>query len=122
MIEQPYVIVFFKALVVTDIVEIPLVWYLLSQSFRRTGKPVVLRQIIAAAFFANMATLPFLWFVYPEFLDFSSAVALGEATALVGETLLYYFLLGASLRVAFLISLVANGASVLVGFILMPPF
>jgi hypothetical protein len=107
MVEQPYVIVFFKALVVTDIVEIPLVWYLLSQSFRRTGKSVVLRQIIAASFFANMATLPFLWFVYPEFLDFSAAVALGELTALVGEALLYYFLFGTSLRAALLVSLVA---------------
>jgi hypothetical protein len=89
---------------------------------RRNGRLVVLSQIIAAAFSANMATLPLLWFVYPELLDFWAAVALGEVTALIGEGLLYFFLLIVPLRLALQTSLVANGASVLAGLLIMPPF
>lgn len=121
MVDQSYVYVFFKAGIVTNMVEIPVVCCLLIQNFRRNGRLVVLSQIIAAAFSANMATLPLLWFVYPELLDFWATVALGEATALIGEGLLYYFLLDVPLRPALHTSLVANGASVLAGLLIMPP-
>lgn len=122
MSEHAYHLAFVKGFVETQAVEIPVVWYFLSRHFRRTDSSVSFFRIIAAAFFANMATLPYLWFVYPEFLDVTSSVAMGETTALMAEALLYYFLLGASLRAAFLASLTANTCSVLVGLILMPPF
>ncbi|HJW29168.1 MAG TPA: hypothetical protein VJ508_07930 [Saprospiraceae bacterium] len=122
MPEHAYLLAFVKGFVVTQAVEIPVVWHFLSRHFRRIDGSVSFIRIIAAAFFANMATLPYLWFVYPEFLDFSGSVAIGEATALVAEALLYYFLLGASLRAAFLASLTANGCSVIVGLLVMPPF
>jgi hypothetical protein len=122
MSEHAYLLAFAKGFAITQAVEIPVVWYLLSRHFRQTGGNVACRRIIAAAFFANMATLPYLWFVYPEILDFAGSVALGETTALVAEALVYHYLLGASLRAAFFASLAANGCSVLVGLVVMPPF
>ena len=121
MHEYAYMLAFAKGFAITQAVEIPVVWYLFARHFRRVGRGVDTRRIIAAAFFANMATLPYLWFIYPELLGFAGAVALGETTALVAEATLYYLLLETSLSAALLTSLAANGCSVLVGLIVMPP-
>jgi len=122
MLEHSYLVAFFKGFAFTQAVEIPVVWYLLSRNFRQIGKIVIHRRIIASAFFANMATLPYLWFVYPELLDYTSSVVLGEATALVAEALFYYLILGVPLRVAAFTSFAANSCSVLIGLLIMPPF
>jgi len=122
MLDHSYLIAFAKGFAITQAVEIPVVWYLLSRHFQRIGANAKGGRIIAGAFFANMATLPYLWYVYPEFLDFAGTVAVGEATALLAEAIFYHFLLGVSFREAFIASLAANVCSVLAGLILMPPF
>lgn len=122
MMDRQFALQFLAALLVTELTEIPVVWYLLSRHFKGKGKQFAAGRIAAACFFANMATLPYLWFVYPEFFTYRMSASLGEATALVAEALLYLVLLGASLRAAFFCSLVANISSVLIGMVLMPPF
>lgn len=123
MLESNFLWLYLKALAGTNAVEIPVVWYLLSQHCRTSEKAVSSRQIIAAAFFGNMATLPHLWFVFPGFFDEPyMVVALGEMTALMVEGFIYYLLVGASLRAAFFTSLLANGGSVVAGLLFMPPF
>ena len=122
MSEHAYLTAFMKGFALTQSVEIPIVWYILARHFRRSGAEVAAGRIVAAAFFANMATLPSLWFVYPGVLDVTGTVVLGEATALLAEALLYRMLLGASWRAALFASLTANCSSVLVGLIVMPPF
>lgn len=117
-----YLHAFIKGFVITQLVEIPVVLYILTRHFHRISESIPFHRIIATAFFANMATLPYLWFFYPEFLSFSTAVAVGEMTALVVEGAIYCFTLGATMRAAFIASLAANCSSVLVGLILMPPF
>ncbi|MBU1564398.1 MAG: hypothetical protein KJ630_02070 [Proteobacteria bacterium] len=84
-------------------------------------KKMVIGRIIAAVFFGNMATLPYLWFVYPEFLDYPFAVMLGEMTAFLAEGFLYYFLLEASWRISFFSSFVANASSIVMGLLVLPP-
>ncbi len=121
--DRQFALQFLAALLVTELTETPVVWYLLSRHFKGKGKQYAAGRIAAACFFANMATLPYLWFVYPEFFPYWwMSASLGEATALVAEALLYLVLLGASLRAAFFCSLVANISSVLIGMVLMPPF
>jgi hypothetical protein len=122
MIENDYVTAFGKGFCVTQLVEIPLVWFVLT---RQSGTSMLRTdniRIIAAAFFANMTTLPYLWFVFPALFSFTGVVVLGEATVLIAETCLYFLFLDISLRRAFLASLSANTGSVLVGLVLMPPF
>jgi hypothetical protein len=121
MADHSYIIAFVKGFAITQSVEIPVVWYLLARHFRLQGQAVPAGRIVAAAFFANMATLPYLWFVYPEMLGYAGSVALGELTAWLAEALLYRSLLGASLSAALLASLAANVCSVLVGLVVMPP-
>lgn len=122
MIDCQYALQFLAALLVTELTELPVVWYLLSRYSAGKGEKVAAGRIAVACIFANMATLPFLWFIYPEFFPYRTSVILGEATALVAEAFLYMVLLRTSVRAAFFSSLVANISSVLVGLVLMPPF
>lgn len=121
MTEHQYAIAFLKGFALTQLTEIPVVWYLLARHFRASGAEVPSLRLVAAAFFANMATLPYLWFVAPEFLNFTGTVLWGEAAVLAVEALFYRSLLGASPRAAFFASLAANTLSVLVGLAVMPP-
>lgn len=120
MLGNDYLYAFVKGFVITQAVEIPIVCYLIAQHFHCTKKNVPLCRIISAAFFSNMATLPYLWFFFPEFLSFPIAVAAGEITALVAEAIMYYTLLKSTMRSAFITSLTANCCSVLVGLFFMP--
>lgn len=121
MNEPDYIVLFCRAFLITQVIEIPVVWYLLARDFRRCGdEPSALRLVIGA-FFANAATLPCLWFVLPHFLAYGQAVALGELIAFAAEALLYLCLLRASWRSALVASLAANASSVLVGLLIMPP-
>ncbi|TGU71063.1 hypothetical protein E4633_11995 [Geomonas terrae] len=120
MVDREYALQFLAALLVTQLSELPVVWYLLSRHV--AGEHLGAVRIATACFFANMATLPYLWFVYPEIFPYRVAITLGEATALFAEALLYMIMLRVSLRSAFFCSLVANVFSVLVGLIIMPPF
>jgi len=122
MVDRQYALQFLAALLVTQLTELPVVCYLLSRHFAGKGEQVAAGKIVAACFFANMATLPYLWFIYPEFFPYRISITLGEVTALFAEALLYMILLGASLRAAFFCSLAANVSSVLVGLVIMPPF
>jgi len=122
MIEYGYVAAFCKGFCVTQLVEIPLVWFVLTRQFSASVKPIGTTRIIAAAFFANMATLPYLWFVFPALFDVTGVVVLGEAAVLVTEACFYYLLLGTSRKAAFLASLTANTGSVLAGLVILPPF
>lgn len=122
MVDRQYALQFLAALLVTQLSELPVVWYLLSRHVADNGERLGAGRIATACFFANMATLPYLWFVYPEIFPYRAAITLGEATALFAEALLYMILLRVSLRSAFFCSLVANVFSVLVGLVIMPPF
>lgn len=120
--EYTYLIAFAKGFCLTQAVEIPLVWLFLGRVFRKAGKPVSAVRIIAAAFFANMATLPYLWFVLPQVFEFTNAVVIGEVAVLATEAFFYYILLGAPVQSAFKTSLLANSGSIIAGLVILPPF
>ena len=122
MTAQGHALAFLKGFALTQSVEILVVLFLLGRHFRSSCGEAASFRIAAAAFFANMATLPYLWFVYPELLDYAWALAAGEATALAAEAIFYRLFLGASARAALAASFAANAASVLAGLLVMPPF
>jgi hypothetical protein len=82
-------------------------------------EPRVLRRG-AAVIAANLATHPLVWFMFPGLaLGWPARLALSEAWALIAETMIYLTVWPAlRLRRAFVVSLIANGASATAGLIL----
>lgn len=62
-------------------------------------------------------TIPYVWFVFPTLFYASPLfiVAIGEAFAVVAETLLYRYAAEASWKFALACSCIANAASYIVG-------
>lgn len=122
MAGTPYGLLFLKSMLLTQAVEAPVAWYLLSLLARRLGLQGSSLRMVAATIIGNLATLPWLWFVYPEFMTYGHSVLLGEITAVGFEALLYQIIVGAGYKSSLLVSLAANSASVLAGFMVMPPW
>ena len=118
----PYGLIFLKGMLLTQAVEVPVAWVLLSMLTRRSGIPRSSLRIVAATIIGNLATLPWLWFVYPEFMTYGYAIVLGEITAVGLEALLYHLIVGIGYKYSLLVSVAANAASVLAGLLIMPPW
>ncbi len=110
---RSYAVDFLIALVLTLLIELPVLWVLARGVFRlRTAST---RRLLAVGALGSLLTLPVLWFVLPAFLSPAVAIALGEALAVGVEALLLWRLLPARPLVAVILSLVANLASFLLG-------
>ena len=118
----PYGLIFLKGMLLTQAVEVPVAWVLLSMLTRRSGIPRSSLRIVAATIIGNLATLPWLWFVYPEFMTYGYTIVLGEITAVGLEALLYHLIIGIGYKYSLLVSVAANAASVLTGLLIMPPW
>lgn len=96
--------------------ELPIVLGLLrsAPSFRRR---------LAVAIFANLATHPLVWFFFPQLpLPYRTIVTLSELWAWGAETVIYATVaVSVSWRWAAWISLLANGTSFCVGWVVAPP-
>lgn len=121
MAETQYGLLFLKSMLITQVVEVPIAWYLLSLFIRRSGVSSSSFRIVAATIIGNLATLPWLWFVYPEFMTYNYSVLLGEISAVGFEALLYHLIVGTGYKSSLLVSFAANAASVLIGLLVMPP-
>jgi len=112
---RSYAADFLIALVVTLLVELPILWVLARGVFKLTA--VSTRRLLAVGALGSLLTLPLLWFVLPAFLNPRVAVVLGETLAVVVEALLFWRLLPARPRVAVALSFAANLASFAVGLL-----
>jgi len=122
MAVTPYGLLFLKGMLLTQAVEVPVAWFLLSMLTRRSGIHRSSLRIVAATIIGNLATLPWLWFVYPEFMTYGHTVVLGEITAVGLEALLYHLVVGTGYKYSLLVSFAANAASVLTGLLILPPW
>jgi hypothetical protein len=102
-----------KAFAFTLIVEVPIVVWLLRRDDRRVARRVTF------AIYANLATHPIVWFVFPRWIAARTAsVAASEVFAVVVETIAMAVALRVSGRRAAWVAAViaiANGASLGVG-------
>jgi hypothetical protein len=117
-----YGLLFLKSMLVTQAVEVPVAWYLLSKLKVRLGVPTSSSRIVAATVIGNLTTLPWLWFVYPELMTYGHSVFLGEITAVGVEALIYHLIVGTGYKSSLLVSVVANAASALAGLLVLPPW
>lgn len=110
-----YGIYFLLSLLFTIIVEVPIVFLLLKYplNIKRPAK-----EIVGWSLFANFFSLPYLWFVFPQFTSSDYYVYIGETLVVIIEALIYRAVLKMNFKKVFIISLVANLASYLVGFLI----
>jgi hypothetical protein len=112
---------FLIALAITVVVETSVVLTLVRRVFRIAPAQLSLARCLFACCFASFATLPYLWFVLPAFVrSYPALVTTGELGVFALEAVAYVFLLGLPLRKTVVLSLVANLASVAVGFMVLP--
>jgi hypothetical protein len=71
---------------------------------------------IFAGMFASCATMPYLWFILPAFVKpYIVMIVAGELCVTVAEAVFYYFVLNISMKRAIVLSVAANGASIVAG-------
>jgi len=109
-----YEVRFALALLLTLIVEIPLLVIFSRRVFKYK---LPLEKLITTGIIASALTLPYLWFVLFPFIPTAYYVFLGEGFVIIIESLIYKQLLDIRLTKAFILSLMLNIASFLVGIV-----
>lgn len=102
------------AFLLTLAIECPIVVALL----RRADRPA---RLFALAFFANLATHPLVWFVFPELhLPYLAWLALAEVFAFLAEAAFFRLTVPrAGWRTALLAALAANASSFVAGLLII---
>jgi hypothetical protein len=110
---MPLVALWFKAFLLTVLVEVPIATALLRPAEPRRARRVAL------VLFANVASHPAVWFIFPELgLPHLPTLVLAEAWALLSEALFYRLVFEKTDAVeAVGIAAVANGASFAIGLL-----
>ena len=107
---------FLISLLLTLIIEIPIVFILVRHVFKL--KKIKLSKILIIAALASVLTIPYLWFVLPPYILANNYVLVGEAIVILAESLIYKYFLELDWGRAFLTSFVANLVSTLFGLLL----
>lgn len=108
---------FLLSLLLTLIAEVPVVFVLVRYLYKY--KDIKIPTIISVSILASVLTLPYLWFVLPTFVSNRTLyVILGETLVVLVETIIYYKVLRLKLLDSFIVSLIANIASVILGLLL----
>lgn len=116
-----YETTFLKALILTVTTEFLFVFTFVTFIFKI--RSISLPRIAFTTFLASFATLPYLWFVLPAFISsFWTKTIVGETGIIIMELFIYHATLQLSKPKSALISLCANGISILAGLLLMNPF
>ncbi len=110
---MPFVLLWFKAFLLTGLVEVPLAATLLRPAEPRLGRR------IALVLFANVASHPAVWFIFPALgLPYTPTLILAEAWAVLSEALFYRLVFEKADAVeVFGVSALANGASFGIGLL-----
>ena len=109
---------FITSLFFTVIVE-TIVLFLLIR-FAMKNKKLSTEKIITSGIFASFATIPYVWFVFPYLFQWSinSSLRFSEPFAFIIEAVFYRQFLKTDLKTSFLLSLICNLASFILGPIL----
>jgi hypothetical protein len=108
---------FLLALVTTWAIEIPVLIALIRFVFRDKTLPII--KIIGVGALCTALTLPYLWFVLPPYVDAAYYIVIGETLVFFVEAAILNRVLGLSLKLAGVCSLVMNAASFLLGLYLL---
>lgn len=107
---------FFWAFLKTQAVELSIVWGCVRWWAR--DKDLPLSTVLGVGFMATALTLPYLWFVLPDFFSNRTVyVLVGESAVTLVEALMYRQFLKLSMGISLAVSATANVASIVVGLI-----
>ena len=108
---------FLFSLLLTLIVEIPVVVLLARYFFK--NKEIKISKIVFTGFIASTLTLPYFWLILPIYISNRSLyIIIGEVIIIFIEAIIYNQFLKLNLPKAFVVSLIANIASILLGLII----
>jgi len=114
-----YETVFLYALAFTVVVE-TIILFIAARKILKIDKIKASNaMLLFLGFFCSFATIPYLWFVLPEFIKSRVLFTfVGEVSVTIIEGIIYYFVLKIKLRDAMLISLLCNLASFTLGLMI----
>ncbi len=114
-----YISLFFFSLFFTILAETPAIFVLARRWLKMPARRIPDRLLLFAGIFASACTLPYVWFVLPGlFSPWLLYAASAESFAVLAEALIYFMVLRVKLREAFLLSLICNMFSFLLGLLL----
>lgn len=109
-----YEILFLKSLALTIFIE-SLVLVVFFRLIVR-NEHISINQLLSTGLIASLATLPYLWFILPVYVDQKLwYIVIGESSAVLMETFIIGGMLRATLLQSFLSSLTCNLISFLIG-------
>lgn len=110
-------LLFFKGLIATIAIET--VALILFVRWLLKNKAISIYRLMGTGFFASFATLPYLWFILPYFVEQRMAyIVCGESFAVIMETFIIGLLLKTKIGTSFLISLTCNAISFSIGLLI----
>ena len=112
-----YELLFLKSLVLTILIEMSVIVIF----FRLIVKlnEIKISILLITGFIASFATLPYLWFILPNYIDQKIwYVIIGESFAILVETIIIGVILRINFMKSFLCSLTCNTISFLTGLII----
>ena len=108
---------FLFSLLLTSIVEIPIAVFLVKYFYKH--KEIKISKIVFTGFIASILTLPYFWLILPIYISNRGLyIFIGEASIIFIEAIIYNQFLKLSLPKAFVVSLIANIASIFLGLVI----
>ncbi len=108
---------FLFSLLLTLIIEIPIV--VIFVIFFYKYREIKISKIVFAGLIASLLTLPYFWFVLPAYIPSRSLyIFISEVLIIFIEAIIYNQFLKLKLSKAFVVSLVANIASIFLGLVI----
>jgi hypothetical protein len=112
-----YILLFFRALVVTITIETAVLFVFLFLRRRRSRNLVI--RVLVAGIVASSVTLPFVWFVFPAIIENRTLfLAVAELFAFVAEAPIIRGMVKTTWLEAAMASFCANGVSFISGLLL----
>jgi hypothetical protein len=110
-----YATQFIFALFVTWLVEIPILWFSVRTVLKRNDVPVT--RILFTGILASALTLPYLWFVLPQYIGAKYYLLIGELFVIAVESVILNQFLRTRPVLSIALSVVMNAASFAVGWL-----
>jgi|SRR3989338_4925151 len=108
---------FLFSLLLTLIVEIPVAVLLVKYFFK--DKEIKISKIVFTGFVASTLTLPYFWLILPIYISNRGLyIFISEASIIFIEAIIYNQFLKLKFSKAFVVSLIANIASILLGLMI----
>ncbi|MDK2830857.1 MAG: hypothetical protein PWQ75_609 [Methanolobus sp.] len=109
-----YEYLFLFSLFLTIIIETSVLFLLIRFYFKIDDLSNSL--LLFAGIFSSFSTIPYLWFLLPQFIDSYQDLALiGEISVFLVEAVIYYFVLKVTVQRALILSFTCNLVSFIVG-------